>query len=113
MNIGFHHFFYRYGRISSDNFLTRDKRFQYLIGKGVYIISVLGIAAVAPQIFNIWFLKDTVGVSLLTWTGFLTASIFWFFYGAIHREKPIILTNIAAILADILVIIGLLVFGHS
>lgn len=37
--------------------------------------------------------QDISGVCLVAWTGFLTGSFFWLFYGIIHREKPIVVIN--------------------
>lgn len=82
--------------------------FKTFINKGVYCVGFLGILVILPQTFNIWISKNTSGVSLITWLGFLVGSLFWLFYGIIHKEKPIILTNLAVILMDITVIGGLI-----
>ena len=105
MNIGFHHLFYNYFKPKA---LINNSIFKSFIDKGVYVVGLLGILVILPQSFNIWIGKNSAGVSLMTWGGFLIGSLFWLFYGIIHKEKPIILTNLAVILADITVILGLI-----
>lgn len=107
MNVGFHHLLYKY-KIANENPITRSTRLRWVIDKGVYICGILGILVIIPQINNVWIEKQTSGVSLITWVGFFVGSLFWLFYGIIHKEKPIILTNLAVIIADLAVIVGLL-----
>lgn len=107
MNIGFHHFLYKH-KYPEQNPLMNNSKFRLLVDKGVYVIGFLGILVILPQILNIWIGKNTQGISLVTWLGFLVGSSFWLFYGLIHKEKPIIFINLAVILADLIVIIGLI-----
>lgn len=107
MNTGFHHFLYKYKYLGQD-LVIKSSVFKTFINKGVYCVGFLGILVILPQALNIWIDKNTTGVSLTTWSGFLVGSLFWLFYGILHKEKPIILTNSAVILADLSVIIGLI-----
>lgn len=109
MNIGIHHFLHKYQYINED-FVIKNKRFCVFINRSVYVVGILGILVIIPQILKIWVDKNTNGVSLFTWVGFLIASLFWLFYGLIHKVKPIIVVNMAAIIADLLVIGGLILF---
>lgn len=107
MNIGLHHLLYKYKYQGKDS-IIKNTIFINFINKGVYCVSFLGILIVLPQTLNIWISKNTSGVSLITWSGFLVGSLFWLFYGIIHKEKPIILTNLAGILMNLSIIFGLI-----
>lgn len=106
VNIGFHHLLHKY-RYSEEE-LIHNYRFKAFVDRGVYCVSFLSILVVLPQIFNIWVGKNTSGVSIITWSGFLIGSSFWLFYGIIHKEKPIIFTNLAGILMNLSIIVGLI-----
>lgn len=107
MNIGFHHLLYNYKNIGT-NLIIKSPAFKTFIDKGVYAAGILGVVVILPQALKIWVDNDTRGVSIITWMGFLFGASFWLFYGIIHKEKPIILTNLAVILADLTVISGLI-----
>ena len=80
-----------------------------LVDKSVYIFSLFAVAANVPQLLNIWVSKNTDGVSLISWTGFLIGSVFWLWYGALHKETPIIFINLLLILVQSGIVLGLLV----
>lgn len=108
MNIGIHHFLYKYKSLEVES-LINNKRFKHFIDRSIYFVGIFGVLVIFPQIYKIWIEKD-LGVSLTTWVGFLFAALFWLFYGLIHKEKPIIFTNLAVISADLMVVIGVLIF---
>lgn len=107
VNIGLHHLLNKYKYSRKDQIIS-NTTFTNFINKGVYCASIFGILIVLPQSLKIWLDKDTSGVSLITWSGFLVGSFFWLFYGIVHKEKPIIFTNIAGILMNLSIIIGLI-----
>lgn len=113
MNIGIHHFLHTYSVSKETIRIEENPTFRNFINKGVYIAGLLGVAAIVPQILKIWIGRETVGVSISTWVGFLIATLFWLVYGIIHKQKPIILTNAAALLAHTSIIIGLMLFKSS
>lgn len=108
MNIGIHHFLGKYGDLNlKDDPLLQSKRFRAFINRSVYAAGTLGVIVIIPQIIKIWVSRD-FGASIFTWIGFFIGSVFWLFYGLVHKEKPIILTNFAVMIADLMVILGLL-----
>ena len=78
---------------------------------GIYVVSVLGPLLTIPQVTKIWFNQTAEGVSVIAWSGFLVAAIFWLFYGMVHKEKPIIITNCLWIVLELFVVIGALKYG--
>lgn len=79
-----------------------------LVDKSVYIIAIIAVMANVPQLMNIWVGKNLAGVSLLSWVGFLVGSLFWLWYGVLHKERPIIITNTLLIIVQGFIVFGLL-----
>jgi len=63
-----------------------------------------------PQISNVWLARDASGVSLASWTAYTGIAGFWLFWGILHREKPIMFVNSLAVIANSLLVIGLLMY---
>lgn len=88
---------------SSPNYLVT------FIDKSIYVIALFAIAANIPQLLNIWIAKNTAGVSIISWVGFLIGSFFWLYYGVLHKETPIIFINFLLILVQGGIVLGLLI----
>lgn len=73
----------------------------------IYFASFAGPIMTIPQIYEIWILKN-LGVSLLTWGSYLIIALIWLSYGLVHKEKPIIINNVLWIIAEIMVITGVM-----
>lgn len=59
----------------------------------IYAAGVVSPMMTLPQIWQIWEAQSAEGVSLITWSSYLFFSVLWLFYGVIHKEKPIIISN--------------------
>ena len=77
----------------------------------VYIIAVFGPFMTLPQVLTIWIEKNTAGVSLTTWIAYIFIAVFWLMYGIMHKEKPIIISNICWILVELLIVVGIVIYG--
>lgn len=88
-----------------------SNKWKDLMDKLIYIVALIGPLITIPQIIKIWVEKNAGGVSMITWSAYLIGGMFWLTYGIMHKEKPIILTNILWILMDVMVIIGVYVYG--
>ncbi len=91
--------------------VLRKKGFRHFIDKLIYVIAIFGPFLTLPQIIKIWYFKETIGVSFLTWMAFTVMGFVWLLYGLAHKEKPIIVNNIIWIIMEILVLVGLVVYG--
>lgn len=107
---GFHHLHKRKRRYVKHQPYPHPNKWKNLMDKLIYIIAIIGPVIAFPQVFDIWFYKDVGGVSIITWSGFLIASIFWIVYGIMHEEKPIYIANSIWALVHILIITGVIVF---
>ena len=86
-----------------------EPSFARLVDMIVYAIGVFGVLANIPQLTRIWLENNTSGVSLVSWSCFLLISIFWFIYGIVHREKPIILANLLLIIVQSAIVAGIII----
>jgi uncharacterized protein with PQ loop repeat len=110
-NIGLHHLSKR-KRISQklEPYPSPDKIKKFL-DRLIYFVVFGGIVMTIPQVFKIWVEKTATGLSLVTWASYLVFSLVWFFYGVIHKERPIIIGNFFWIVLDILIVIGIVMYG--
>jgi len=110
MNIGFHHFHYRIKH--AEKLLEEENsRLKIIVDRAVYGFGVLSVIVLFPQVFKIWSKQEAAGLSLFSWAGILLGTLFWLTYGFIHKEKPIIVANIALVLMDSLIVLGILIYG--
>jgi uncharacterized protein with PQ loop repeat len=109
-NIGLHHLSRRKRiHLKHEPYPSPDriKRFfDYMI----YIVVFGGIIMTIPQVLKIWIDKNAAGLSLVTWISYLLFSFVWFFYGVVHKERPIIIGNFFWILLDLLIVIGTILY---
>ena len=70
----------------------------------------VGPILTVPQLYNIWILRDTTGVSMFTWLFFTIGSGIWTWYGIEHKEKPIILSSGLLVIAQGLIVIGTILY---
>jgi len=76
----------------------------------IYIVAVAGPLIAIPQIFKIFIDKNASGVSGITWSAFLIGAFFWLVYGIMHKEKPIIVTNLIWILMTAIIVFGTFIY---
>lgn len=74
-----------------------------------YIAIVAGIVMTLPQVLVIWVDRKVDGVSLATWVSYSILTVFWIYYGIVHREKPIIVGNVLGLILNIAIVIGVLI----
>jgi len=107
MNFGLHHLFKKVRGVETHE-IENNEALKNFMNKFIFFVGGFGAAVIVPQVTRIWFSKDVDGVSLTTWAGFSIASIFWLIYGLVHKEKPIIYTNIVVFILDFLIVLGIL-----
>ena len=74
-------------------------------------LSVITMVMTVPQIWSIWVMRDTAGVSLLSWGTYLVAACLWFVHGLQKRDKSIYLACVGWVLLDAAVVVGVVVRG--
>lgn len=77
----------------------------------VLAISVIFPFVTLPQVFLIWVKKNAQGVSILTWTLYFVLTIPLLIYGIVHREKPFVIMYSLWLIIDLMIIVGVLLYG--
>lgn len=110
---GLHHFSLRNRfHLKHEPFPSRNKQIR-LLDKVIYLVGVLGPVMTLPQIIKIFVLQNASGVSFITYFFLTIFSGVWLAYGIVHKEKPIIISNILWIVSELLIVIGTILYGHG
>lgn len=80
--------------------------FDYVI----YVFAFAGPVMTVPQIYDIWITRK-ISVNKITWMSYLGIGVVWLIYGIIHKDKPIIYSNLLGILTTGLVVAGAVLYG--
>src|SRR5687767_7229636 len=75
----------------------------------MYFIGIVTPLVLVPQLLEVWFYKNTAGVSVSTWFLFALINILWVFYGVVHGAKAVIVSNLIMSILNFLVAAGALV----
>ncbi|MEK9196605.1 MAG: hypothetical protein AAB914_04515 [Patescibacteria group bacterium] len=88
-----------------------SRKDRKLIDQVMMFVSVIAPLLSLPQAWTIYANQNAENVSLFTWVSFLSFATIYLLYGIIHKIKPLIITNILWIIVEILVVVGILVYG--
>jgi uncharacterized protein with PQ loop repeat len=89
----------------------KNKEHKYIIDRVVMVTGLIGPIASIPQAILIFSTQDATGVSLLTWSFFIVANGALLVYGIVHKLPPIIVSNIAWEIIQVIVVIGILMYS--
>lgn len=89
--------------------LSRHKNYAFLDFL-VYFSAIAGPVMTVPQIYLIWNTKNASGVSVTSWFAYSLLSFVWVYYGLVHKDKPILITNILWIIVNSLVTLGAIIY---
>jgi MtN3 and saliva related transmembrane protein len=81
-----------------------------LFGRFILAVAIIEPLTTIPQIYEIWSRKSANGVSLITWCFYTVTACIWLVYGIKIKEKPVIISSIMWILAEGLVVMGILLY---
>lgn len=99
------------GRSTDRRIRFWNKRNVAVVDRLMMCASVLHPLSAAPQVYEIYASQNASGVSLLTWMGFLLIGCVFLSYGLSHRLKPYIINQLVWFVLDVLVIIGIFLYG--
>lgn len=89
----------------------RRKKVISFMDQIIWCGGVLVPLTLLPQLLKIWIYKTADGVSLISWIAFTGGAVFWLTYGILHKAKPIIFMYTIMILLEIIIVIGVLLYG--
>lgn len=86
------------------------EKIKKIFDKFIAVVGLIGPIMTTPQIINVWIHHQVEGLAIASWGTYVMTSSFWLIYGILHKERAIILVNIAWILANASVVTGILIF---
>jgi len=75
-----------------------------------YCVAIFSPLFVLPQLVKIWQQKNAQELSLLTWGGYTFGALLWFIYGIVHKEKPIVITNLMLFVIYSAILVSMLIY---
>ncbi|MCL4392762.1 PQ-loop domain-containing transporter [Patescibacteria group bacterium] len=88
-----------------DVFRRREKTFfdyfMYVIGLSTSVVTL-------PQVYNVWILHNTSGISLISWLSYAILSVFWIIYGIIRKEKIVLFNSTGLFIVNFAVALGVI-----
>jgi len=90
--------------------IKRKNPKRALINTLIIPVAVLQPLMTLPQIFVIFDNRSARNVSIFTWVAYNLASAMWLYYGIVHKEKAIIITQVLWLIVQTVVISGILIY---
>jgi uncharacterized protein with PQ loop repeat len=81
-------------------------KWKRILDKSMFVIGLIGPFMMIPQILKVHIEKNASSIAISSWILFLFVALSWTIYGLSHKEKVIIISNIAWVISYILIIIG-------
>ncbi len=79
-----------------------------LFDRFVLVVAAIEPLSTLPQVYQVWFKHQTVGVSALTWLLYALSESIWLAYGLKKRDRPLIAASLLWMLMELLVGLGAL-----
>ena len=108
-NVGLRHVHLRKEVTKPKQYPSR-KGFQRFMGYFIYVIVVAVPVFHWPQLLKIWVERNVEGLAITSWIAFTCFSVFWFTYGVLHKDKPLIFMNLVLFLTQVLIVRGIFLF---
>lgn len=90
---------------------TNKSPYVVFLDRLTFIVGIIGPFTVVPQIYSIFSTHSADGVSLATWLLIFIVTFPWILYGLAHKEKSIIVSFILWEVANLLVVLGVFIYG--
>lgn len=81
------------------------------LDKLLVFVAVVGPLSNIAQIIKIYGEADAEGVSLTSWIFYAVFNVIWIIYGIVHREKVILLAHILWFITQVIVVVGVILYG--
>lgn len=111
MEVGRHHLHLRKRLFKNLEPYPHPDAFKRLFDKAMVGFAILGPLATLPQVFQVFSTQDAKGLSLLTWVLWTLLSVLWCVYGALHKETPIVVSNLIYIVLQSAVVVAIFMYS--
>lgn len=76
----------------------------------IYPVAIGAPLALLPQVVQVYKTQDTGGLALSTWLILGILNLVWLMYGIVHRDKPIMLTNVMLACMNFAVVVAIVLY---
>ncbi len=90
--------------------VLHSKKWMKWLDKSMIYIGLISPLMATPQIIDIFANQDAGRVSGFSWGAYTILQFFWLAYGAAHKSKPLIVSAIAWIIVDLIIVIGVVIY---
>lgn len=109
-NLGHHHLSVRKRIHQKHEEYPHPEKFKRFLDKIMYPVVLIEPLMLVPQILKIFIEKSASNISLISWSLFLLPAIMWLIYGFVHKNKLIIISNIAWLITYCIMILGTIIY---
>lgn len=109
--LGMRHLHERRKKAAEEPLTVRSALTKTKIDLLIYVAAFVGPLALLPQVLNVYATRDASGLFLPTWCMFGVLNVVWILYGHLHKETPIVITNVALMVLNFSTVAGILFFG--
>ncbi len=89
----------------------RSKRLLRFVDVLAYVVSILSLLFTFDQVRIIWVEQNASGVSFLSWVFYTLSAVVWFFYGLVHRDRVLIITNAIWVIFSLFIATGIVIYS--
>ena len=75
------------------------------------VVAIAGPLATLPQVYQVYATKDAIGLSPITWGLWTLLSMLWCFYGYVHKEWPIMVSNVIYIILQGAIVTAIVLYS--
>lgn len=105
-----HHQRLRKSAIGLDARALKTTRLKYVMDHLVYLAGFLIPIMTIPQLATLYIHHDGQSLSTITWGSYFIGSCFWFFYGLVHKERPIMFINFVTAVIQGIIVVGIFLY---
>ena len=81
------------------------------LDKVMVVVAIVGPLATLPQVFQVFSTRDVEGLSMTTWLAWVLLSVIWALYGLVHKEMPIVVSNIIYVILQGAVVLAIVMYN--
>lgn len=91
-------------------FPTRASVLKDALDVLMYPVAIAAPLALLPQVWKLYATHDASSLSLPTWATFGILNLVWIAYARVHKETPVLVTNVMMALLNFAVAVGILLY---
>ena len=76
----------------------------------MYGVALVSPIALLPQVIQLFWERDATGLSLPTWLLLGGINLLWAVYGAVHKQRPLLIASFLIGFLDLLIVLGILLY---